>query len=90
MTEREKDRLECAVRHIETATDIDPWAMELAVGALKKQIPERPAAKEEESVVKYYCARCGHFFGQRGKHCVILFDRPTYCSCGQAQDWTKN
>ena len=33
----QKDRIEAAIRHIQTATDIDPWAMELAVDALKAQ-----------------------------------------------------
>ena len=33
----QKDRIESAIRHIQTASDIDPWAMELAVDALKAQ-----------------------------------------------------
>ena len=33
----QKDRIEAAIRHIQTASDIDPWAMELAVDALKAQ-----------------------------------------------------
>ena len=32
-----KDRIEAAIRHIQTASDVDPWAMELAVEALKAQ-----------------------------------------------------
>lgn len=32
-----KDRIEAAIRHIQTAVDIDPWAQELAVEALKAQ-----------------------------------------------------
>ncbi len=38
----EKERIENAVRHIKTATDIDPWAMDLAVQALMKQLPREP------------------------------------------------
>ena len=38
MTERERDRIECAIRHIQTAVDVDPWAVEIAVEAMKKQI----------------------------------------------------
>jgi hypothetical protein len=34
----QKDRIEAAIRHIKTSVDIDPWAMELAVEALKAQI----------------------------------------------------
>ena len=33
----QKDRIESAIRHIQTSVDIDPWAMELAVDALKAQ-----------------------------------------------------
>ena len=33
----QKDRIEAAIRHIQTSVDIDPWAMELAVDALKEQ-----------------------------------------------------
>ena len=28
MTAQEKDRIECAIRHIQTAVDVDPWAKE--------------------------------------------------------------
>ena len=35
MTAQEIDRIECAIRHIQTATDIDPWAVEIAVEAMK-------------------------------------------------------
>ena len=38
MTPQEKDRIECAIRHIQTATDIDPWAAEIAVEAMKAQL----------------------------------------------------
>lgn len=34
----QKDRLEAAIRHIQTSADIDPWAMELAISALKAQM----------------------------------------------------
>ena len=34
----QKDRIEAAIRHIQTSVDIDPWAMELAISALKAQI----------------------------------------------------
>ena len=33
----QKDRIEAAIHHIQTASDVDPWAMELAVEALKAQ-----------------------------------------------------
>ena len=42
MTPVEKDRIESAIRHINTAVDIDPWAAELAVQALEKMMPKPP------------------------------------------------
>lgn len=42
MKAQEKDRIECAIRHIQTAADIDPWAVEIAVDAMEKQIPKKP------------------------------------------------
>ena len=42
MTPQEIDRIENAIRHIQTSTDIDPWAAEIAVEAMRKQIPQRP------------------------------------------------
>jgi len=42
MTPREIDRIENAIRHIQTATDVDPWAAEIAVEAMRKQIPQKP------------------------------------------------
>lgn len=38
MKPKEIDRIECAIRHIQTATDVDPWAMEIAVEAMKEKI----------------------------------------------------
>lgn len=42
MTAQEKDRIECAIRHIESILDVDPWAVEIAVEAMEKQIPKKP------------------------------------------------
>lgn len=42
MTAQERDRIESAIRHIKTATDVDEWAMEIAVKAMEKQIPKKP------------------------------------------------
>ena len=36
MTDKERDRIECAIRHIQTAVDVDPWAAEIAVAAMKE------------------------------------------------------
>ena len=38
----DRDTIERAIRHIDSCLDVDPWAMEIAVGAMKKQIPMKP------------------------------------------------
>lgn len=35
ITISDSDRIECAIRHIQTAVDVDPWAVEIAVEAMK-------------------------------------------------------
>lgn len=47
MTPQEIDRIEKAIRHIQTAADVDPWATGIAVRAMRKQIPKKPNYKEE-------------------------------------------
>lgn len=42
MTNTETDRIQNAIRHIQTAVDVDPWAIKIAVEALEKQIPKVP------------------------------------------------
>ena len=36
--EHEIDRIECAIRHIESSLDVDPWACEIAVNAMRELI----------------------------------------------------
>lgn len=38
MTDRDRDRIQSAIRNIQTAADVDPWAMEIAVEAMKAQL----------------------------------------------------
>lgn len=42
MTPQEIDRIERAIRHIESSLDVDPWAAQIAVDAMRKQIPKKP------------------------------------------------
>lgn len=83
MTAQEKDRIECAIRHIKTAVDVDPWAAEIAVDAMEKQIPKKTLAPElgisPRSPIIIPCGNCG----------MELEDRMwEYCpNCGQAIDW---
>ena len=36
------DHIQNAIHHIKTAVDIDPWAVEIAVEAMRRQIPKKP------------------------------------------------
>lgn len=42
MTPQEKDRIQNAINHIRTSSDVDDWAVEIAVEAMEKQIPKKP------------------------------------------------
>ena len=33
--------IQCAIDHIKTAVDVDPWAADMAEKALKKEIPKK-------------------------------------------------
>ena len=88
MTQQEIDRIENAIRHIQTATDVDPWAAEIAVDAMRKQIPQKPKKEKEPRYgmgYAYYdwiCPTCGR---------TIAFEPAIsgnhHCKCGQAIDW---
>jgi hypothetical protein len=34
----QKDRIQNAINHIKSSVDIDPWAMEIAVEAMRKEL----------------------------------------------------
>ena len=81
---QEKDRIQNAIRHIQTAVDVDPWAREIAVKALEKQIPKKlqnlHRFKGREKCIGT-CPTCGY---------ACYSDYDDYCGgCGQAIDWTE-
>ena len=80
------DRIECAIRHIETSLDVDPWARDVAVSAMKKQLPK----KWKVSVDSYVCPECGRdveFQTMLGVD-ILFHGRYDFCpNCGQAIDW---
>lgn len=86
MTEKDIDRIQSAIRHIQTSVDIDPWAAEIAVEAMKRQIPKEPKYKAEDRFVKNhfteysYCPVCKKEVVAGDMFCVM---------CGQAIDWTE-
>lgn len=63
------------------------------ISAIEKQIPQKPVIKPDkytDVVQQYYCPNFGRYFGQRGIHNVILFNKERFCQgegCGQAIDW---
>lgn len=65
------------------------------ISMLEKQIPKKPEKKPDkycDLIQIYYCPTCGRYFGQRGVHDAILFNKERFCqgeNCGQAIDWTK-
>ena len=83
----EIDRIECAIRHIKTSVDIDPWAVEIAVEAMEKQIPKKPYNshyKQLNDEIKlhscYRCVSCDHIIPYMQNYCG---------NCGQAIDWME-
>ena len=88
MTAQEKDRIECAIRHIKTSVDIDPWAVEIAVEAMEKQIPKKLIAEgdgyADGSMVydSFYCPSCDHHMED--------YEVKDYCpNCGQKICWEE-
>ena len=85
MTKQEIDRIDCAIHHIESSLDVDPWAVEIAVEAMQKQIPMETLAPElgisPRSPIIIPCGNCG----------MELEDRMwEYCpNCGQKICWEE-
>jgi len=62
----QKDRIECAIRHIESSLDVDAWAAKIAVEAMRKQIPKKPIEKPykyNENIWHLYCPSCENWIG---------------------------
>ena len=45
MTDKDKDRIECAIRHIKSSVDVDTWAMDIAIDAMKAQLSQEGTTK---------------------------------------------
>jgi len=88
MTTKEIDRIENAIRHIQTAADVDPWAAEIAVEAMRKQIPKKPTVP----VDTWLCPSCGESveYQQKLGDNVLYHGQHDFCpKCGQAIDWEE-
>ena len=86
MTQQEIDRIENAIRHIQTVADVDPWAAEIAVEAMRKQIPQRPNYKAEDRYMKNHfisisiCPICHREIVAGDMYCI---------DCGQRICWEE-
>ena len=96
MTPQEIDRIESAIRHIQTSTDIEPWAMEIAVDAMRKQMPQK-AMKSidayDKNLYKLYCPTCGALVAY-GNSRVGFMNKVSKgyarcAACGQMIDWEE-
>lgn len=89
MKPKEIDRIECAIRHIESSLDVDPWAVEIAADAMKKQIPKKPYTNVihylyTSDLTTVQCPNCKRRL--RTRRTQAKGDR--FCpDCGQAIDW---
>lgn len=94
MTPQEIDRIENAIRHIESSLDVDPWACEIAVEAMGRMMPKKPMASidiDNENLLHLYCPTCGSYCGMWNKR-LRLYDmynnsNSVICAkCGQFFD----
>lgn len=94
ITISDSDRIECAIRHIQTAVDVDPWAAEIAVEAMEKQIPKKAMESIDaynKNLYKLYCPTCGALVANGNSRVGFMnkvskgYDR--CAACGQAIDW---
>jgi hypothetical protein len=86
MTPQEIDHIARAIRNIKNATDVDSWVMEIAVEAMRKQIPKEPKYKVEDRYIKNHfisipiCPICHRE--------IVAGDMRCY-SCGQRISWEE-
>ena len=73
--------------------EIHDESVELAVDALRKQIPQKPVkSKVPRRDINncqwsdWYCPTCGCFLVSGGGHS----DNIHHCECGQKLDWSEN
>lgn len=80
MIDMGRDRIRCSIRHIQPALDIDPWAREIAVDAMEKQIPK----KVRITTSTKRCSVCGRQLSGIGN----IHPERNYCQgCGQKICW---
>lgn len=87
----DRDEIESAIRHIETALDVDPWACEIAVIAMKQMIPQKPIKRPvsyNKNLFYLYCPRCKSCIGIDNRRTGVTHAKGNTCDyCGKAIDW---
>lgn len=81
-------RIRSAIDHIKTSVDVDPWAIEVAVDAMEKQIPKKPVVP----IDTWLCPSCGESveYQQKLGDNVLYHGQYEICpKCGQAIDWEE-
>ena len=69
------------IDHIKTATDVDPWAKEMAEELLKKQEPVKPKPRNPHLGAWWYeCGNCDKAISPGDNYCR---------GCGRMIDWSK-
>ena len=74
-----EDRLECAISHINTSVDIDPWAQSLAVESMRMRIALMKG--EQPEIIR--CKDCKHFIKHRDEKSAKKFGQEYECECGR-------
>ena len=85
---KQDDRIQCAIDHIKTAIDVDPWAKEIAVEAMEKQRAEKPHAYADgyaDGFPVYDIFKCPAC----GRQIDDWEEEPHHCICGQALEWEE-
>jgi hypothetical protein len=80
MTKKYKIPVQSLIDHIKTATDVDPWAKEMAEELLKEQKAVEPIKKEMVEITARYefdCS-CG---------APLLIGQPYCADCGKPVKW---
>lgn len=78
----QKDRIEAAIRHIQTSADIDQWAEELAVDALNAQVGQASCEYCHEDI-----DRCGRPLEKNGHAFIMRHVLDGWCVGLSARGW---
>ena len=68
------------IDHIKTATDVDPWAKEMAEELLKQHIKAQVIFRQHDGYVKTECGNCGYQLDKAYSRCP---------KCQMYLDWNE-